>query len=177
MIRNEENPMSYFTINAITVAEFGGTTVREPRARYNDRAEALAAAIDLGQEIAGPCSRGLPSSDCRGGSRRGSRSGGPGGQRGLGCRVHRDRPGRASAGRGCAAPRRHRLHQVRGVMTMSAWNRTEDGYRHSTGRWYAIETGEDAYDLFTGPVDNPLGWRFVLDGDLAAVREHVDSRG
>ncbi|AFU20786.1 hypothetical protein FDG63_gp81 [Mycobacterium phage Marcell] len=54
MIRNEENPMSYFTINAITVAEFGGTTVREPRARYNDRAEALAAAIDLGQEIAGP---------------------------------------------------------------------------------------------------------------------------
>ncbi|AVJ49741.1 hypothetical protein SEA_FORSYTHEAST_94 [Mycobacterium phage Forsytheast] len=54
MIRNEENPMSYFTINAITVSEFGGTTVREPRARYNDRAEALSAAIDLGQEIAGP---------------------------------------------------------------------------------------------------------------------------
>ncbi|AEO94533.1 hypothetical protein VIOLET_84 [Mycobacterium phage Violet] len=26
-------------------------------------------------------------------------------------------------------------------------------------------------------VGNPLGWRFVLDGDLAAVREHVDSRG
>ncbi|AXC36107.1 hypothetical protein MAGNAR_87 [Mycobacterium phage Magnar] len=31
--------------------------------------------------------------------------------------------------------------------------------------------------MFTGPADNPLGWRFVLDGDLAAVHEHVDSRG
>ncbi|URQ04614.1 hypothetical protein PBI_SEANDERSON_88 [Mycobacterium phage Seanderson] len=46
--------MSYFTINAVTLDELGGTTVREPRTRYNDRAEALAAAIDLGQEIAGP---------------------------------------------------------------------------------------------------------------------------
>ncbi|AXN53061.1 hypothetical protein PBI_HOMINES_76 [Mycobacterium phage Homines] len=59
---------------------------------------------------------------------------------------------------------------------MSGWAEANDGFVHGSGRRYAIETGEDAYDLFTGPVDNPLGWRFVLDGDLAAVREHVDSR-
>ncbi|AVI03626.1 hypothetical protein SEA_BEESKNEES_91 [Mycobacterium phage BeesKnees] len=62
-------------------------------------------------------------------------------------------------------------------MTMSGWERTGDGYRHETGRWYAVETGVGAFDLFTGPADNPMEWRFVLDGDLAAVREHVDSRG
>ncbi|AOZ64130.1 hypothetical protein SEA_Maroc7_89 [Mycobacterium phage Maroc7] len=62
-------------------------------------------------------------------------------------------------------------------MTMSGWERTGDGYRHTTGRWYAVETGEDTYDLFAGPADNPMAWRFVLDGDLAAVHEHVDSRG
>ncbi|WNN95942.1 hypothetical protein SEA_CIAO_89 [Mycobacterium phage Ciao] len=33
------------------------------------------------------------------------------------------------------------------------------------------------FDLFTGPADNPMEWRFVLDGDLPAVHEHVDSRG
>ncbi|AEK09382.1 hypothetical protein PBI_LESEDI_86 [Mycobacterium phage Lesedi] len=59
MTRNErENPMTYFTIVATTVEEFGGVTNREPRTRYNDRAEALAAAIDLGQEIAGPVREG-----------------------------------------------------------------------------------------------------------------------
>lgn len=44
----------YYQLQVITHSEFGATSSRSLKGRYADKADALAASVDYGQQLAGP---------------------------------------------------------------------------------------------------------------------------